>query len=352
MAEDQKKVSADEEEGVWRVERGTPARRPRIKTYRADGRENLTYNNPYALEIERVWFDGKVVVRLVARVDQASVEAARAQLTTTRGPGQAWLVLLPPAAVHLELEGSATAVDQGRKRVDEAVVGDAWMLAEVFADGRRASLDVGLPPETDVNEAVIGLRKSSEIPGLAAMARTPTTRCLPITVSGTSWAEIGPTVPTVVEALRQVDGFVGAVSTSDAGRVGPAVSADSERLAKTGLSEVALSRTVALATTGERLGRMGAERLPVIVTLGRGNATAKDLGRVVVSGGSEVSDVATIGEGVGRVLPVRHEGGKPQATVQACIAPRDLPSVLEGRAKTAIGKLELPAGVTVQVGEL
>ncbi len=31
------------------------------ETYRPDGVENLTYNNPYNLEVERVWFDGKVV---------------------------------------------------------------------------------------------------------------------------------------------------------------------------------------------------------------------------------------------------------------------------------------------------
>jgi hypothetical protein len=70
MAEDGKRVSAEQEEGVWRVERGSPARRPRIRTYRADGRENLTYNNPHALEIERVWFDGKVIFA----VEQGEVE--------------------------------------------------------------------------------------------------------------------------------------------------------------------------------------------------------------------------------------------------------------------------------------
>jgi hypothetical protein len=70
MAEDRAKVLEEEEEGVWRVERGTPKRRPPIKTYLGDARENLTYSNPYALEIERVWFDGKVVFA----VEQGEVE--------------------------------------------------------------------------------------------------------------------------------------------------------------------------------------------------------------------------------------------------------------------------------------
>ena len=70
MAEDRKKVSAEEEEGVWRVEEGTPGRRPRSKTYRADGHENLNYNNPFGLEVERIWFDGKVVFA----VEQGEVE--------------------------------------------------------------------------------------------------------------------------------------------------------------------------------------------------------------------------------------------------------------------------------------
>lgn len=54
-------VRFDEEEGVWCVTDGDVTRRLGPETFRADGVENLTYNNPYALEIERVWFDGKVV---------------------------------------------------------------------------------------------------------------------------------------------------------------------------------------------------------------------------------------------------------------------------------------------------
>ncbi len=49
------------EEGVWCLEDGTPVRRQPGDIYTADGVERLTYNNPYSLEIERVWFDGKIV---------------------------------------------------------------------------------------------------------------------------------------------------------------------------------------------------------------------------------------------------------------------------------------------------
>jgi hypothetical protein len=61
MPSDQGKVAPEQEEGVWRIRAGTPEGRPRSETYRADGTENLAYNNPYALTIERVWCDGKVV---------------------------------------------------------------------------------------------------------------------------------------------------------------------------------------------------------------------------------------------------------------------------------------------------
>jgi hypothetical protein len=54
-------VPTEEEEGVWCVTGGDATWRPRTEVFRPDGVENLTYNNPYALEIERVWFDGRVV---------------------------------------------------------------------------------------------------------------------------------------------------------------------------------------------------------------------------------------------------------------------------------------------------
>jgi hypothetical protein len=58
---DDRIVSADEQEGVWRLESGSAERRPASQTYNADGVENLTYSNPYSLTVERVWFDAKIV---------------------------------------------------------------------------------------------------------------------------------------------------------------------------------------------------------------------------------------------------------------------------------------------------
>ena len=61
MPADESSVPPQKEEGVWCVTEGEVSQEARSETFRADGVENLTYNNPYALEIERVWFDGKVV---------------------------------------------------------------------------------------------------------------------------------------------------------------------------------------------------------------------------------------------------------------------------------------------------
>lgn len=61
MPSEPRMVSPREEEGHWCVQEGTARARPATETYRADGTENLTYNNPFDLDVERVWFDGKVV---------------------------------------------------------------------------------------------------------------------------------------------------------------------------------------------------------------------------------------------------------------------------------------------------
>ncbi len=61
MARDEERVPPEEEEGVWCITDGDPVGRRPPETFRADGVENLTYNNPYALEIERVWFDQRIV---------------------------------------------------------------------------------------------------------------------------------------------------------------------------------------------------------------------------------------------------------------------------------------------------
>ena len=61
MTDDQDGVPPEAEEGVWCIVDGEPTLQGRRETFRPDGVESLTYDNPYGLEIERVWFDGKVV---------------------------------------------------------------------------------------------------------------------------------------------------------------------------------------------------------------------------------------------------------------------------------------------------
>jgi len=58
---DRERVEPHEEAGVWSVADGEVVGLAGAETFRADGVERLTYNNPYGLEVERVWFDGKVV---------------------------------------------------------------------------------------------------------------------------------------------------------------------------------------------------------------------------------------------------------------------------------------------------
>lgn len=58
---EERAVPVEEEEGVWCITGGELSREPARETFRPDGVENLTYNNPYRLEIERVWFDGMIV---------------------------------------------------------------------------------------------------------------------------------------------------------------------------------------------------------------------------------------------------------------------------------------------------
>jgi hypothetical protein len=47
-------------EGVWRINRGTPAAGKRSEPWR-ENTEDLTYSNPFGQEIEQVWFEGRVV---------------------------------------------------------------------------------------------------------------------------------------------------------------------------------------------------------------------------------------------------------------------------------------------------
>jgi hypothetical protein len=62
MANQWQRVKPDEEEGHWCIQDGTPTKLdPPPPIYRSDGTVNLSYSNPYNLNVERVWFDGKTV---------------------------------------------------------------------------------------------------------------------------------------------------------------------------------------------------------------------------------------------------------------------------------------------------
>jgi len=72
MSANEQSVPDGEQAGVWMVTAGklAPTRKP--DTYREDGTENLTYSNPYGMEVERVWFDG----RIVFAIESGEVEIA------------------------------------------------------------------------------------------------------------------------------------------------------------------------------------------------------------------------------------------------------------------------------------
>lgn len=64
MTNGEQGVPSGELGGAWHVTEGDPGTGSQPETYRPDGIENLTYNNPYGLEVERVWFDGGIVYAL------------------------------------------------------------------------------------------------------------------------------------------------------------------------------------------------------------------------------------------------------------------------------------------------
>jgi hypothetical protein len=78
MSRQSRQVGPEDEEGQWCLQDGTAVQRPRTAVYRDDGTENLTYNNPYNLEIERVWFDGKVVYAVEQGELELEFDASRA----------------------------------------------------------------------------------------------------------------------------------------------------------------------------------------------------------------------------------------------------------------------------------
>jgi hypothetical protein len=73
-------IDSQEQEGHWCIQDGAVVQRPPTATYRDDGPENLTYNNPYNLDIERVWFDGHIVYA----VEQGDVDLEFDEQRTAR----------------------------------------------------------------------------------------------------------------------------------------------------------------------------------------------------------------------------------------------------------------------------
>ena len=61
MSSEVPRVPLEEEEGVWCVREGDLTPEGPRESFRPDGVEALTYDNPFGMEIERVWFDGRVV---------------------------------------------------------------------------------------------------------------------------------------------------------------------------------------------------------------------------------------------------------------------------------------------------
>lgn len=81
MTPGEQSIPAGSQGGTWRVTEGEPSPLERSEAYRSDGTENLSYNNPYALEVERVWFDGKIVYAL----DSGEVELEFDERRVARG---------------------------------------------------------------------------------------------------------------------------------------------------------------------------------------------------------------------------------------------------------------------------
>jgi hypothetical protein len=71
-------VSTDgEPEGVWHVRAGRTSPRPDRPTYERDV-ERLDYSNPFGLELERVWFAGRVV--FAVELGELDVDPARVRV--------------------------------------------------------------------------------------------------------------------------------------------------------------------------------------------------------------------------------------------------------------------------------
>jgi hypothetical protein len=77
MANGERSVPSQEEEGVWGIAEGALVPRGRAETFTPEGIESLTYNNPFALEMERVWHDGRIVFAVESGEVELDFDAER-----------------------------------------------------------------------------------------------------------------------------------------------------------------------------------------------------------------------------------------------------------------------------------
>ena len=78
MSEGRETISPEESEGEgWQIREGQAESGSGGQPWRGDV-ENLTYNNPFGLELERVWFDGKIV--FAADAGEVDIDPERVQV--------------------------------------------------------------------------------------------------------------------------------------------------------------------------------------------------------------------------------------------------------------------------------
>lgn len=71
-------IAASQLEGPWRVSGGRLSAADTKPGFTAQGVEPLDYSNPYSQNVERVWYDGRIVFALdVGRVDIPSAEGVK-----------------------------------------------------------------------------------------------------------------------------------------------------------------------------------------------------------------------------------------------------------------------------------
>ena len=97
---DQGPADPAEDAGVWCIEDGKPQQKPRSELYDREGIERLTYSHPFNLEVERVWFDGKVVFAVES--GEVEIEFDENRVARTNKVAQEYQIVY---AVELDEQG-------------------------------------------------------------------------------------------------------------------------------------------------------------------------------------------------------------------------------------------------------